>query len=269
MEIIKERLAQEQKRISELLAKSNRNISRNINVSNYHVQQACRNGYEQYYLYNPKTKARTYIKHDKLKSYSKVMQRDYDLTVHKQLLKKSKIIENLLKHIDELSIDDIKKMYSDMPTLKRDIITPIIETDEQFIARWRESHPANQNTYPQEGIYQTNRGEYVRSKSEKIIADALDKYGVPYQYEPLLELSGYNITYPDFIVLNKRTREEFYWEHLGLVSDTEYATKNFRKLQKYEESGYSIGKNLIATMESVEMPLKTKMVETKIKDFLL
>ncbi|SFH72967.1 hypothetical protein SAMN04487830_106120 [Pseudobutyrivibrio sp. OR37] len=72
----------------------------------------------------------------------------------------------------------------------------------------------------------------VRSKSEKIIADALEKYNVPYQYEPMLEL-GYNTIYPDFVVLNLRTRKTVYWEHLGLVSDIEYSTAFY-----YEQRGY-------------------------------
>jgi hypothetical protein len=35
----------------------------------------------------------------------------------------------------------------------------------------------------------TNRGERVRSKSEKIIADELDRWGIPYKYEKPLSLN--------------------------------------------------------------------------------
>ena len=83
--------------------------------------------------------------------------------------------------------------------------------------------------YLEKGRYQTNRGEYVKSKSEKIIADILDKYEVPYEYETLLTLYGYHDIYTDFVVLNKRNRKKYYWEQLGIVSDIDYSTQNFKR----------------------------------------
>ena len=135
-------------------------------------------------------------------------------------------------------MDDILKIYSNMPSLKRKYITPVIESDEDYVNKWREEYPGGQNSFPAEGAYQTNRGELVRSKSEKIIADTLDKYGVPYEYEPFVELKSHQNAYPDFMVLNVRTKKTYIWEHLGLLSDEKYAAKNFIKLQKYESSGY-------------------------------
>ena len=54
----------------------------------------------------------------------------------------------------------------------------------------------------------TEKGEYVRSKSEKIIADTLTKNNINYVYELPLRLKGYGTVKPDFTVLNKRTRHE-------------------------------------------------------------
>ncbi|MBR5953238.1 MAG: hypothetical protein IKZ85_08190 [Pseudobutyrivibrio sp.] len=84
----------------------------------------------------------------------------------------------------------------------------------------------------------------------------------------MLEL-GYNTIYPDFVALNIRTRKTIYWEHLGIVADIEYATKNFKKIQGYEKNGYLLGRDLIITMESAEAPIDVKLVEKKIKEFLL
>ena len=69
--------------------------------------------------------------------------------------------------------------------------------------------------------------------------------------------------------INKRTRKTYYWEHLGLVSDADYALQNFKKLQDYEASGYQIARDLIITMESTKMPLKVEHIEDKIKTMLL
>ena len=49
--------------------------------------------------------------------------------------------------------------------------------------------------------YYTIKGERVRSKSEKIIADELYRYQIPYKYEFPLTLATHNRNiqlYPDF-----------------------------------------------------------------------
>ena len=61
----------------------------------------------------------------------------------------------------------------------------------------------------------TERGERVRSKSEKILADYFYSHNIPYKYEHPLYLTGFGIVYPDFTVLSQRTRHEMYWEHNG------------------------------------------------------
>lgn len=269
MKRIKEELQKEQERIAALLAKSNKNVAKYKNVSNEHVHVACRKDYEQYYLYNQDTGKRIYLKHEDLDSYSKNIQRDYELSVNRRLAKKSKALEKAIKCLEGIELTDIYKLHNDMPKMKKDLVMPIIEDDETYITKWRMEHPGNQNPYPEKGRYQTNRGEYVRSKSEKIIADILDKYEVPYEYEPLLTLNGYHDIYPDFVVLNKRNRKTYYWEHLGIVSDFDYATNNFKKLQDYESSGYQIARDLIITMESTKKPLKVEQIEDKIKTMLL
>ena len=63
----------------------------------------------------------------------------------------------------------------------------------------------------------TAKGERVRSKSEKILADYFYSRKIPYHYEKPLHLRGYGIVYPDFTLLSRKTRREVYWEHEGLV----------------------------------------------------
>jgi hypothetical protein len=268
MKTLIEMILQEQKTTANLLAKSNRNVAKYKDLPDIHIQNATRKGYEQFYKYDANSKKKSYVKHEDLKQYVKLMQRDYELIVNRQLKHKSKLLDKIIKQSYELENDDIIGIYEKMPSLKKELIAPLIETDEQFVTKWMELHPGQQNTFPEDGIYKTNRGEMVRSKSEKIIADALEKHNIQYQYEPLLEL-GYVTVHPDFVVLNMRTKQTLYWEHLGLVSDMEYATKNFVKLQNYEKSGYLLGRDLITTMESVDVPLDIKLVEEKIKEHLL
>ena len=53
----------------------------------------------------------------------------------------------------------------------------------------------------------TEKGEAVRSKSEKIIADKLYMKEIPYVYEQPLYLKGYGYVVPDFKILNVRTKK--------------------------------------------------------------
>ena len=249
--------------VQELLKKSNRNLLRYKDLPNSHVYISNSNGCPQYYLKN-EFEARKYVRKKDIKNISKFAQRDYEVSMNLKLKAFERKLRVFLEDYDLGSLTDYDS-YSDA---KKALIKPLIMPDVDFIEKWKEQYAGGRNTFPEEGLYQTNRGEMVRSKSEKIIADALEKYNVPYQYEPMLEL-GYNTIYPDFVALNLRTRKTIYWEHLGIVSDIEYATKNFKKIQGYEKNGYLLGRDLITTMESAEAPIDVKLVEKKIKEFLL
>ncbi|MFR6562656.1 MAG: hypothetical protein ACLUR5_12435 [Eubacterium ventriosum] len=63
------------------------------------------------------------------------------------------------------------------------------------------------------------------------------------------------------------TRKEYYWEHFGLMSDEEYAKKAIKKNNMYENNGFILGENLIATFELEKCPLDTRNVEKIIRNF--
>ncbi len=263
IESYKKELENQLLEIQELIKKSNRNMARYKDLPDSHVYISNSNGCAQYYL-KAENKPRKYIHKKDIRNVAKYAQRDYEYDMNKHLIMLEKKLSKFLNWYD---IERIKE-YDKYSPAKRALIKPLVPSDYEFIGAWKKEYPGQRNPFPEEGLYQTNRGEMVRSKSEKIIADALEKYGVPYQYEPLLEL-GYNTVYPDFVVLNLRTRKTLYWEHLGIVSDMEYATKNFKKLQNYERNGFLLGRDLITTMESADLPIDIKLVEQKIKEFLL
>ena len=261
----KKELEAQLKEIDALITLNNKNLARLKNLPELGVKASTVRGCHQYYLIDKDTGKRKYASKEKGKLVKKLIQRDYAVAVDDKLVD---LRNRLGRFISNYDICEVEALYEKLPAARKSMVNPVIEPDDTFIAKWKEEHLSMQNPYPVEGIYQTNRGEMVRSKSEKIIADALNKYNVPYQYEPLLEL-GYSTIFPDFVVLNVRTRKTLYWEHLGIVSDIEYATKNFKKIQNYEKHGYLLGKNLITTMESEDIPIDVKLVERKIKEFLL
>lgn len=113
------------------------------------------------------------------------------------------------------------------------------------------------------------RGERVRSKSEKILADYFYRRGIPYKYEKPLYLKHFGTVYPDFTFLSKRTRKEIYWEHDGRMDDPVYAQSAVRKIQAYEENDIYPGEQLILTFETEKQVLNTREIERLVRRYLL
>ena len=223
-----------------------------------------KNGY-QYYLEKTDGKLE-YIKESDIEKVKRIVQRNYYNVVLDKLLTIRYRIDKFLKLYDMSSIEDV---YNNLSDARKALVIPIIPTDESFINSWRVKHKGGMNPFPEEGKYQTIRGEKVRSKSEKMLADLFAKHEIPYSYEPQLVLYDGRIVYPDFALLNIRTRKTIYWEHLGLITDGEYAKNAFSKLNIYEQAGIDIGKDLIISMESAKIPLNMKLLEKKIREYLL
>lgn len=230
------------------------------------VRVSISNGCRQYYVHELGNKKIRYAKTKEIDLVRRIIQKEYDVKVLKKLLYLRNKLQRFLKEYD---IDEIKGIYDRFCKEKQNIINPIVMTEEEYITAWKESNPGNQNSFPEERVYQTNAGEMVRSKSEKILADLFLRYQIPYQYEPKLLFADGQSVCPDFVLLNVRKRKTIYWEHLGLVSNPDYATKSLNKLMLYEKNGYRIGNNLILSMESEKISLGIKVIEEKIKTNLL
>lgn len=109
--------------------------------------------------------------------------------------------------------------------------------------------------------FTTNSGIIVRSKSEQSIANALERYGIPYRYEQRFSfdvswMDGINGAvqgrfkdfYPDFTLLLDNDRF-CYWEHLGRVDQPGYRAHNMEKICAYRQGGFCTDDQLILTFE--------------------
>ncbi len=135
--------------------------------------------------------------------------------------------------------------------------------------RWQSLH-FKQNPYkPENKIYETKRGEIVRSKSEALIADILFYLRIPYHYEMPLKLGKGIIRYPDFTILKNKTREVYYFEHFGMMDNDEYRSKCFDKIDEYRKKGIYSGKNLIVTFETENIHLDIKGIREILRILLV
>ena len=101
----------------------------------------------------------------------------------------------------------------------------------------------------QDGLtYLTDSGIYVRSKSERTIANVLDQKGILYHYEAALALGGKK-KYPDFTIYRPFDGKTILWEHMGRMDDSVYRQKAIEKLALYAQYGFLPYDNLICTYE--------------------
>lgn len=111
-------------------------------------------------------------------------------------------------------------------------MNPIVEPVEEFVRRWEEFQYKGKGFEEDDPEFYSDKGERVRSKSKVIIADLLNREGIPYRYECPIYLKGLGLRYPDFTTLNIRKRKEIYWEHFGRMDDPLYAENAKLQMRK-------------------------------------
>lgn len=209
-----------------------------------------------------------YIKYlDKKSEYIK--KKDFNLA--RQLAQKSyyqniiKMLDNkinvLLRIIEVYKENNTLKYYESLNEERRNIISPIELTWEQAVKNWYNIESRGNNYRINDKKYITKRGEFVRSKSEKIIADILFDNSIEYKYEMEIFIKGFGYYYPDFTILDPYSRKEVYWEHLGLSDDIEYMQKSVNKINLYKLNNIYLGENLILTYENSETPINSNIIE--------
>lgn len=166
----------------------------------------------------------------------------------------------------------ILKIDSELPKLhtqRQLLVTPIEPIWEKELVRWYDSEYHGKEFYEGTAEIVTEKGERVRSKSEKILADYFYRNNILYQYEKPLYLKGYGTVYPDFTFLSKKTRKEIYWEHEGMMDKPEYAKSAVKKIESYQRNGIHLGERLILTFETELTVLNSQIVEELVEKYLV
>ncbi|MDO4633131.1 MAG: hypothetical protein Q4B01_04670 [Eubacteriales bacterium] len=223
----------------------------------------------QYYLrQNAADKSGVYLPKHKQKLAAQYLQKSYNEKALTHITKEISILEKLLKNYPDFP-EQIRRVYSLFPEQARIFIEPIDISDEEFAREWMAIESMPKSKPNQESAFLTEAGEYVRSKSELIIANTLRQMNIPYKYECPLELRKGLLIYPDFTVLNIRTRTEYYWEHRGMMDDRGYSRDSIMRLREYGRSGIYMGKRLIISEETSTSPLGSQEVKDIIHAYLI
>ena len=220
-------------------------------------------GYYQYYL------GKEYLGKDKKKLIGKLAQKEYGIQLNKKL-------ELYLKKLYELKMlyekEELEEVYRKLHPARKVLVEPMIPPIEKIIEAFKrieyEGKPFSEDDKTE---FYTIKGERVRSKSEKIIADELYRNGIPYKYEMPIELEGWQkrvLIYPDFTVLNKCTGKRWLVEHLGMMDKPMYYENAMQKLSIYEKNGILLGDGLIVLHETSGSPLNIVVLKKYIEKYL-
>lgn len=225
-----------------------------------------------------------YLQRSEKQLIQRLAQKDYDKRVLKLLKQEKKLLEKLdlyyktsMKKISDQNNIVMPDFYSGPEELllrksieaRRKLVMPIADDTETFVQGWLSE------TYEKKGFrdtdteYYTGSGIRVRSKTELIIAEMLEKKEIPFYYEKPLYLKGQGTIYPDFTVLNKKRRKTMYWEHLGMMDDESYRNHALERINYYIIAGIFPGQELILTHETATRPIRTGILESVIDQYLL
>lgn len=260
-----EQLQNRREELKILLAKKLRSL-KSAPEGRLRVAQAHEGRKLQYYHVTSRGDTKgTYIPHAQLQLAKRLAQKQYDQNLIKLLRRQIAALDHLLA----VAGPNLPALYETHCRARRLLITPATLPNDQYAALWQNVQWTGHPFSPDTPDFYTSRKERVRSKSEVIIADTLARHKIPYRYEYPLELKNGSLYHPDFLFLNLRTRQEFIWEHFGLMDNSEYANKTASKLKAFNENKIFPGKNLIITMETADTQLSSQQVENLIMEYLI
>ncbi len=269
---------QEGKTMEEIVKKIREKLAENMKLTELltgllrdcpegHLRLTTTDGYPRYYQISGSRKK--YLGKKELDLRKGLAGKDYYRKLLRETEEETKAIQQFLKRTDPKAKI---KAYEEMHDKRKQYIDPLVLPDDLYARKWLEESKRNaalrRNSYEKPEGLLTQNGEYVRSKSEKILADTYWYNGILYVYEyPLMLEDGW--VFSDFKLLNLRLRKTVYQEHFGRMDDPDYAEAAVQKIQRYERSGYHMGDQIIYTMETSGNPLNMKDVERMIRQYLL
>ncbi|MBQ0165917.1 MAG: hypothetical protein KBT02_02260 [Treponema sp.] len=220
-------------------------------------------GRSQFYLvHNGKRK---YLKKGLMPLIRQYAQKGYEQRLLKKIAPWLETLEDMRTAIT--AGDPVLQTQQALYPARKELIELIHVPDSAFVAAWK-AVPFSKMAVDSDE-FRTDNGEFVRSKSELIIANELFKAGVPYRYEyPVVIAETKKQLRPDFFCLNVRTRQQFAWEHFGMMQKPDYQDKAFDKIQLYRMHKVMPDCEFICTQENLSRPLNVTYVKYLIKTYL-
>ena len=207
-----------------------------------------------------------YITKDKRDIIKPLVQKEYDQKMKRTVEKRLNQIQRINAKYDDKELEEI---YNRLHPMKQRFVIPYEKPWQQKVSAWKSVPYTGKAFEPGTPEIYTKKGERVRSKSEKLIADTLFEMGIEYKSECPIYLKGYGQVFPDFTILSRKTGKEMYWEHEGRMDDPHYSEKAVRKINSYVYNNIIPGDTLILTFETSSTVLNDRTIKKMIDSYLL
>ena len=162
----------------------------------------CRKSIQYYRCLPGGRKNGEYLPKSREKLIRALAQKSYDEKVVRLAEKRLAQIRDILEDYED---DEFEKLLLAEHPERQKLIRPAEISWEQRLEKWLSEEYTGKAFQKGAPVILTERGERVRSKSEKILADLFFRRGIPYKYECPLYLKGYGTVHPDFTFLSERT----------------------------------------------------------------
>ena len=150
-----------------------------------------------------------------------------------------------------------------------DLLPAAFRCNARIMSEWEMKEGVRQPFRDKDLIFQTARGDYVRTKIEMITADILYDLNLHYIYEKRIRLKNGKWKRPDFTILSHVNGNIYYLEICGMLSNPEYCDNLAMKIQEYSETGIILGKNLLLMFESENAPFNANALKRMLQSTVM
>lgn len=139
-----------------------------------------KNSVHYFHVKSPADIVGDYIPQSDVATIKALAQKDYDKSALKELQRELFVVDKFLK---EYQPERLNAVYSNLAPERQHFVQPVRLPDEEYAEQWLAVKYSRKGMAADAPLLETSRGERVRSKSEVIIADTLDRLKIPYRYE--------------------------------------------------------------------------------------
>ncbi len=195
-----------------------------------------------------------YISRKDIEYIKALAQKGYDDRFLQTARKQASLLLRLQKQGAERSayplFQTLSGVYTSLSLPRRALVQPYVLPDDLFVRQWLDRSYQKTVFSPEDPLILTERGEQVRSKSEKIIADKLFMLHVPYLYDFPGRIQCAGPVNTDFLILDLKERTDIRLEHYGMMENQKYLLRALTKNEGYQRTGYALGDQYLCTFES-------------------
>lgn len=226
----------------------------------------CAKNQNNWKWYHSDGKSHTYIPKSQRSYAEKLAVKKYLSTLSDELSQEKKAIDSYLRHHDA-NPHTSTELLTNHPGY-HELLNPYFSSFSQELSDWTLAPYEHNQAYPEHLKVKTSSGIFVRSKSEALIDMVLYKNRIPFRYECALHLDDTTL-FPDFTIKHPETGELFYWEHFGKMDEIAYCKNSYQKLYLYSTHGIFPSINLIVTLETLDNPLSSEVIEKLVEHYFL